>query len=42
MKVTQFKGLLRRKTQQNVKLSVLIEKMKMGEEEGLVSNLRHS
>ncbi|WP_321436189.1 BT4734/BF3469 family protein [uncultured Bacteroides sp.] len=42
MKVTQFKGLLRRETQRNVKLSALMENIKAGTEEQLVINLRHS
>lgn len=42
MKATQFKGLLRRETQRNVKLSALMENIKTGTEEQLVINLRHS
>lgn len=42
MKATQFKGLLKRETQRNVKLSALMENIKAGTEEQLVINLRHS
>jgi len=42
MIITQLKGRLKRESQQIVKLSVLMEKMKIESEEQLVSNLRHS
>ena len=42
MKATQFKGLFRRETQRNVKLSALMGNIKTGTEEQLVINLRHS
>jgi len=42
MKITQFKGRQKRESQKIVKLSVLMEKMKIESEEQPVSNLRHS
>ena len=42
MKITQLKGRQKRESQQIVKLSVLMEKMKIETEEQPVSNLRHS